>query len=77
KFDDTPPSARVTRVYRSLNRGHAATLTQLRTGHVALNQYLHRIGAVGSPLCTRCGEIETVDHFLLRYARFVTQRGEL
>lgn len=81
RFDTTPPSARVTRMYRGLKRGQAALLTQLRTGHVALNQYLHRIGAVDSPLCTRCGELETVDHFLLRCPRFLeprqTLRGQL
>lgn len=62
RFDSSPPSACVPRMYHSLKRAQAAVLTQLRTGHIALNQYLHRIKAIDSPLCTRCGEHETVDH---------------
>lgn len=77
RFDDAPPSAQVPRMYNGLRRAHAAILTQLRTGHIALNHYLFRFGAVDSPLCTRCGEPETVDHFLLRCSRFLAPRQVL
>ncbi|KAF8989956.1 hypothetical protein BDQ17DRAFT_1256338, partial [Cyathus striatus] len=51
-------------------------ITQLTTGHVALNTYLHRIGKVESPLCEKCDthSPETVDHFLLRCTAFLQHR---
>lgn len=64
-------------MYHGLKRAQAAVLTQLRTGHVALNHYLHRINAIDSPLCLRCGEPETVDHYLLRCSRFLAPRQAL
>ena len=64
-------------MYRPLSRAQAATLTQLRTGHVPLNHYLHRIHAIDSPNCVACNEPETVDHYLLRCPRFRAQRQVL
>ncbi|EJD34041.1 hypothetical protein AURDEDRAFT_76517 [Auricularia subglabra TFB-10046 SS5] len=61
KFDSAPPSAKVPRMYHRLCRAQAVVLTQLCTGHVALNQYLHRIGALDSLMCVRCGEPELVE----------------
>ncbi|KAJ7202248.1 hypothetical protein B0H12DRAFT_994680, partial [Mycena haematopus] len=52
-------------------------LTQLRTGHIGLNAYLARFGAVNSALCQTCQEPETVNHFLLSCRRFRTQRDTL
>ncbi|KIY46394.1 hypothetical protein FISHEDRAFT_47353 [Fistulina hepatica ATCC 64428] len=50
-----------------LPRPAASILTQLRTQHVPLNDYLHRISASESPLCEACGEEnETLIHYLLR-----------
>lgn len=44
---------------------------QLRTGHIALNYYLKRIGKVDSDKCTNCHVgpdhvqvLETINHFL-------------
>ena len=73
----TSPSSRVAAGYRELKRADQALLTQLRTGHIALNAYLHRFGRVDSPQCLRCGEVETVTHFLLRCTRFSALRSTL
>ncbi|KAJ6479669.1 hypothetical protein C8R45DRAFT_800021, partial [Mycena sanguinolenta] len=40
-------------------------LTQLRTGHIGLNAYLHRFKLAPSPLCQHCAVPESVPHFLL------------
>jgi ribonuclease HI/exonuclease III len=60
-----------TRRYRKfievLPRKHAAILIQLRTGHIALQSYLHRCKLAPSPTCPSCQRAnETVIHFLLR-----------
>ncbi|KAJ7704951.1 hypothetical protein B0H17DRAFT_864088, partial [Mycena rosella] len=52
-------------------------ITQMRTGHVGLNAYLARFGAVDSSLCLACREPETVTHFLLTCRRFTGQRDVL
>ncbi|KAF9007851.1 hypothetical protein BDQ17DRAFT_1178234, partial [Cyathus striatus] len=55
---------------------HRYNVTQLVTGHIALNKHLHRIGKVASPMCTKCNtnSPESVDHFLLRCPAFANQR---
>ena len=51
---------------RCISRNHASVLFQLRSGHVPLNAYLHRIKKVDSPICQSCNQHrETVLHFLL------------
>lgn len=52
-------------------------ITQLRTGHIPLNAYLHRRKLRNSPICTTCRTPETVDHFLIIRKRFVAQRAVL
>lgn len=37
------------------------------TGHCLLNKYAHTIGLNHSPLCDKCGKIETADHFLYQW----------
>ncbi|KAF2348821.1 hypothetical protein FHG87_020424 [Trinorchestia longiramus] len=39
-------------------------ISRLRLGHVGVAAYLHRFQLLESPLC-RCGQVETVKHFLL------------
>ncbi|KAK6993002.1 hypothetical protein R3P38DRAFT_2656700 [Favolaschia claudopus] len=58
-------------------RGSCSIITQLRTGHVALNAYLARFGAVNSPMCHKCGEPETVRHYLLTCRRYSSERDLL
>lgn len=48
-------------------RRQSSLLIQLRTGHVPLNQYLHRFKKVESPICPACNNaIETPAHFLIQ-----------
>ena len=53
-------------------------ITQLRTGYVFLNEYLHscRWGITESPNC-QCGEKETVHHYLLHCPKYEIQRESL
>jgi hypothetical protein len=67
KIDPTMPSDKFLTLVQNLNRRQTSLLLQLRTGHIALNQHLHRINKAPSPICTQCGlENETVLHFLLK-----------
>ncbi|KAJ6630129.1 hypothetical protein B0H10DRAFT_1638349, partial [Mycena sp. CBHHK59/15] len=52
-------------------------ITQLRTAHIGLNKYLHRVRAVDSALCPRCHVPETVDHYLLTCKRYLGPRHSL
>jgi hypothetical protein len=60
-----------------LTRKQGATLSQLRTGHCALNQYLHRFSITEDPHC-ECGNgIEMVKHYLLDCRTHEESRKEL
>ena len=51
-------------------------LVQLRAGHVPLQAYLHRIGKMESPTCTKCrGGDETVEYYLTACKAFAAQQG--
>lgn len=76
-MDLNPPVRGVRTLYKNRNRGECAALTQLRTGHAPLNAHLHRIGRAESPLCARCGVLETPAHFLIVCRRFAEQRRAL
>jgi hypothetical protein len=52
-------------MYTDLSCPQCSILTQLRTGHIGLNVYLHRFKLTPSPLCQRCAVPESVPHFLL------------
>jgi len=47
-----------------LNRRLETAMARLRLGHVGLNKHLFRFNMVPSDQCV-CGEVETVQHFLL------------
>ena len=51
-------------------------ITKLRIGHVGLRSHLFRINKSDTELCD-CGQIETVDHYLLYCPLYQTQRREL
>ncbi|KAJ7153127.1 hypothetical protein C8R43DRAFT_821296, partial [Mycena crocata] len=52
-----------------LSRTQCSILTQLCTGHVGLNAYLARFGAVDSNLRSTCREPETVNHYIFTCQR--------
>ena len=60
---------------RSLSRNHASILFQLRSGHVPLNTYLHRVKKEDSPICPSCHQYrETVMHYILHCEAFTAAR---
>ncbi|KAF9509038.1 hypothetical protein BS47DRAFT_1260811, partial [Hydnum rufescens UP504] len=58
----------------SLPRGGCSIIAQLRSGHIALRDYLERFGHADSPLCLRCALRETPEHYLVFCARFMRER---
>jgi ribonuclease HI len=82
--DDTFPFNSYRKRQQKLSRAHASVLMQVRSGHIPLNSYLHRIGKSESKKCTRCrveqgGEAptESVNHFIFNCNRYTLQRQEL
>ena len=50
-----------------VSRNQVSMLFQLRSGHVPLNTYLHRIKKADSPICPSCHQYrETVMHYVMR-----------
>ena len=65
KIDPRLPAASFLKLTREVSKLQASTIFQLRSKHVPLCQYLHRISKADSPLCEMCRhEEETVHHFL-------------
>lgn len=60
-----------------LTRPDASFVVQLRAGHCPINSYLFRFKATDSPLCTVCGQKETVEHYLMLCKKFVGLRRKL
>ena len=52
---------------------------QMRSGHIALNKHLHRIGRSDTPSCLQCnsGTQETVHHMLYECMRYNRERHVL
>jgi hypothetical protein len=51
-----------------LSRAQASVLIQLRTGHIGLNQHLHRINRSDTAYCPHCKgtTVESIRHFLIQ-----------
>lgn len=78
KIDDSLPSNKFLKLTQPLTRKQASLLLQLRTGHTALNGYLHRISRSPMPLCPACElETETVHHYLVACPARCKQRRPL
>ncbi|MBW0476656.1 hypothetical protein O181_016371 [Austropuccinia psidii MF-1] len=54
-----------------------SAVNQLYSKHIALDSYLHQIGAQGSPICNDCNQIESVRHFLSHCRRYQAQRKRM
>jgi hypothetical protein len=75
KIDKSLPSDSYLKLIAGLPRNRAAMLTQLRTGHIPLQAYLHRIQVTDSATCPGCKrERETVMHFLMQCPSWAAQR---
>lgn len=59
------PGKAIAKAFDALEKGKAAAIFQLRSGHCPLNQFLARIQAVPNDRCGHCGRKETTTHFLL------------
>lgn len=70
-------SRRTSQLLGSLSRRHCSILTQLRSCHIALRQYLARFARAEDPHCPSCGVPENVRHFLLECRRYTRQREQL
>ncbi|KAF9245438.1 hypothetical protein BU15DRAFT_13391, partial [Melanogaster broomeanus] len=62
-----------------LTKRHISLLIWLRTGHISLNQHLHRIKKSDTPNCPNCEDDrqETVEHFLLGCPQYAHERHVL
>ena len=58
----------------SLSRCNIKRLTSVLTGHCTLNKHLYTIGLHHSPICDKCGELETALHFLCCCPAYITAR---
>jgi hypothetical protein len=77
-IDPTLPSKNFILATGDLSRSQTSILTQLRTGHVPLNQHLHHIGRSDSPHCQHCPSvIEDVPHLLFPCNHYTTYRHKL
>ncbi|KIJ22827.1 hypothetical protein M422DRAFT_276688 [Sphaerobolus stellatus SS14] len=74
KIDDKMPSSRAYKMLSKLPRRSASIITQLRTGHVALNSFLKKCKATRTALCPHCKTPETVTHFLIFCKKYNSQR---
>ena len=65
-------------IYNGISiRKHVAWLVRLRTGHVSLNQYLHRFNIIDNPTCQCEDGLKTVKHFLLTCVLYEKERETL
>ena len=65
KINPTMPSNKFQKLIAGLGRAQASLVTQMRTRHIPLNAYLHRINKIDTPLCPSCSlDSESVHHFL-------------
>lgn len=78
-IDKTLPSNDFLHIIDQLQRNQASLLTQLRTGHIPLNQILFRIKRAENPFCPHCepGTIESLTHYIFFCPHYARARGLL
>ena len=82
-LDDSFPFDRHRKIADTLTRAQASILVQLRTRHIPLNAYLHKIGKAASSRCEACwlrseqNTEETVRHFLFECPEYAAERSQL
>ena len=65
KIDRFFPLNRYRELTRELSQAQSSIVIQLRSGHVPLNAYLHRISKLDQPTCAHCRTSEeTMHHYL-------------
>jgi len=79
-IDPSMPSNKFLKITSTLTHKQSSILTQLRTGHVPLNKYLHKIRKTHSPLCPQTGCIyatEDIRHFIFACPAYTHARHTL
>ncbi|KAG0142372.1 hypothetical protein CROQUDRAFT_97597 [Cronartium quercuum f. sp. fusiforme G11] len=69
------PAEKIADALNDLEKGRAATIFQLRTGHCPLNDYRQRFKKSPMKYCRTCGVPENVPHFLLYCRNYRPQRA--
>jgi hypothetical protein len=77
-LDPSGPSRWFLKLIDRLPRALTSTIIQIRTGHIPLNAYLHRIGKINNAACDACGyRRETPLHFLTQCPNYEEFRRPL
>ena len=79
-LDDKTPSNKFLNIISAakLTRRASSIISQLRIGHIPLNNYLYTFKLVDSPRCPACGAaVETIHHFLITYPTYRYERWPL
>ena len=82
-IDNSFPFDSHRKISNTLTRAQASLLIQLRTRHIPLNSYLHKIGKTASNRCEACWRQsqvmtpESVQHFLFECPEYAIQRSRL
>jgi len=79
RIDPSAPSKKFMKAIGYLSKSKAGAMYQMRSGHIALNKHLHRIGRSDTPSCLQCnsGAQETVHHMLYECTRYNRERHVL
>lgn len=83
KLDEDFPFEKHRKLLDNLTRVQSSLLFQIRSNHLPLNSYLHRIGKAPSERCAQCwrryrNEVtETVIHYLFECSSFDYERHDL
>jgi hypothetical protein len=83
RFDEALPMKTFAKCRDNLTRAQASILFQLRTGHIPLNKYLHRIKRSETDKCPSCTQEsgqhrkETIQHLLFECPAYRAQRHQL
>jgi hypothetical protein len=75
-IDAALPGKHTKDMYDQLHRAQASTLAQLRTGHIRLNRYLHRIGQALDDICDcqEGPETVTISYLIANYGKHTAAR---
>lgn len=78
-LDEQFPPKRFREVAQGTTRSLACALTQIRTGHIPLNQWLHKRKLADTDKCTQCddGKPESIHHYLFACKKFKRQRQKM
>jgi hypothetical protein len=80
QLDESAPSSKFLKLisHKEVGRKTASIISQLRTAHVPLNAYLHKIGKIPSSHCPACNNPkEDPVHFLLACPAYAHERWAL